>query len=1295
MAPPSSSPLQDRASDDEELDTSDNDPYTLKKGQISLEDDLSIDITVHAHLPTRVAPARNQPSQLLGYITFKKKTGLLEMSNFQAKLEREHLDLGESSKRDDENLAGFHGEGFKLAALVMVRNGYGMKFESNSFYWNFVLRGQNGHEILHCSLNPRSLEMLRREKARFATLKGSSSSFRRSLSPNIWEDTTVKVGALKNNRSAISLTDFRKWLTVTLDLQKFGENDILRVRSGDLILAGAYIGAIYLKGLKVEENRSSSAYYRFGYNFHHGKINRDREKMMDRHEEAQMVAAIWQEAMCLNGWSNAVADHYFHLLQDDGNPGDTFSASKTVSRLTMGKLWDYMRITFPDSFFFSSDEDSTTSNAMTQVWNLPVSFERCLPLVQDAIIEKDLGKRPYKLKSVFWKLLKKYSLVRTPHEERVFLFSHSPPVSIPNHTFSIQVDRALRCALKSSVALEHINIQFVKGRSLNIDVLFQSTGSLLRIHDKWLASSEVHQNRQCSLFEAKNGCLSSEDIFLCDHAINDLIEMVAGEVQGPLKLEHGECQALRSTIAKKLQEMPRAVRMKGTGNPDELLVSWAGAQSRAFSDNYGEYIDYSVILHKTSSCEAKKNALISDTRAGHIVDLFSGAAQPADPCGCPRQTIPGNIFHALFRGLDTRETYFPMVSRLNAMAFYASPPAAIQPAQGAVRSSRKAIQPTQATVQPAQGAVQSAPAVVQPAHMTVQSAQVDRHAEDCRSWETWNTEHLPQLYGTFVECREAKNVRPVPIERSKSRANLKQFDATSLNSLECEHLDYTFENNENALVLIEQHDSRRYVLLIHDILRYGIDDNAVYRLVGTKYSFLADIGVFNKMRGSSETIGNKELILHFEDFSLMGTPIDAEMIDVADIALVHASDEAAIKFIAPSPMNEDNSGFFCRYAIQASQDPSGTYLTSLAPHLIRWKGRKFTTTSLSPLVFDLSPNVLGTSEGFAQANFSIRAALGFDNVKDATWKIRHNNSQVFDGIPTDILRDFQTSRLQDITLSQPVPPKVALISSGSEYFRLNRLNEALPTIEEFLKPLTDIRGVAHALEPDFYVMLLSPAVLHRNAVSTFSATILELLEKRMSVHLRLFSLKDLGLPQSRNILVVTAGPFSNALSNIRWRSEDDARLSMADVLRDLSFENPRSIHGGDVGLVRSRIGEPGYIFNHNTGRHPSGDDPSVIEPDSDIALHLGRQSWIHPDRRDRLTVRELARIQGFPDDFVFFGSEDLQYETVCRAVPPIVAKKVAQTIRRVIERYTQVGRVKLGQMPRGNKRAKVNDDQKE
>jgi hypothetical protein len=74
-------------------------------------------------------------------------------------------------------------------------------------------------------------------------------------------------------------------------------------------------------------------------------------------------------------------------------------------------------------------------------------------------------------------------------------------------------------------------------------------------------------------------------------------------------------------------------------------------------------------------------------------------------------------------------------------------------------------------------------------------------------------------------------------------------------------------------------------------------------------------------------------------------------------------------------------------------------------------------------------------------------------------------------------------------------------------------------------------------------------------------------------------------------------------------------------------------------------------------------------------------------------VRELARIQGFPDDFVFYGPEKLQYESVCRAVPPVIAKKVAQTIRRAIETRSLSGRVANGgESMRNSKRARVEDD---
>lgn len=74
-------------------------------------------------------------------------------------------------------------------------------------------------------------------------------------------------------------------------------------------------------------------------------------------------------------------------------------------------------------------------------------------------------------------------------------------------------------------------------------------------------------------------------------------------------------------------------------------------------------------------------------------------------------------------------------------------------------------------------------------------------------------------------------------------------------------------------------------------------------------------------------------------------------------------------------------------------------------------------------------------------------------------------------------------------------------------------------------------------------------------------------------------------------------------------------------------------------------------------------------------------------------MRELARIQGFPDDFVFYGPEELQYESVCRAVPPVIAMKVAQTIRRAIETRSLAGKVaNRGDLRQSSKRARVEDD---
>ena len=60
---------------------------------------------------------------------------------------------------------------------------------------------------------------------------------------------------------------------------------------------------------------------------------------------------------------------------------------------------------------------------------------------------------------------------------------------------------------------------------------------------------------------------------------------------------------------------------------------------------------------------------------------------------------------------------------------------------------------------------------------------------------------------------------------------------------------------------------------------------------------------------------------------------------------------------------------------------------------------------------------------------------------------------------------------------------------------------------------------------------------------------------------------------------------------------------------------------------------------------------------------------IHPNRERRMSVRECALIQTFPLDFEFVGSLGNMYKQIGNAVPVLLAEKVAEEIKKELQKY--------------------------
>ena len=165
----------------------------------------------------------------------------------------------------------------------------------------------------------------------------------------------------------------------------------------------------------------------------------------------------------------------------------------------------------------------------------------------------------------------------------------------------------------------------------------------------------------------------------------------------------------------------------------------------------------------------------------------------------------------------------------------------------------------------------------------------------------------------------------------------------------------------------------------------------------------------------------------------------------------------------------------------------------------------------------------------------------------------------------------------------------------------------------------------------------------KNKTGKIMKTILKDLEEcGYNVKFKLFEIKDFDVPQKRERVIII-GVRSDIDFKPIWPEPSKKILTLQDAIGDLPLEyNPEIQHVG----TKHKCSVTGYLGNRKlkwdessptiTGRGGGG---------GGAVIHN------HPSLTRRLTVRECARIQTFPDTFSFSGSISSMYKQIGNAVP--------------------------------------------
>ncbi len=201
------------------------------------------------------------------------------------------------------------------------------------------------------------------------------------------------------------------------------------------------------------------------------------------------------------------------------------------------------------------------------------------------------------------------------------------------------------------------------------------------------------------------------------------------------------------------------------------------------------------------------------------------------------------------------------------------------------------------------------------------------------------------------------------------------------------------------------------------------------------------------------------------------------------------------------------------------------------------------------------------------------------------------------------------------------------------------------------------------LKPNFFLAENVKGILSLEKGEAIKVILKEFGESGYRVDLRLFNAANFGVPQNRHRVFILGIREDVDASHI-WPDPgiNPKIVSVGEALRGIP--EPDSLHA-----LLNHVGSKYKITNRDfTGCRTT--DPSKPSP-TIIARGNGRggvNAIQHPNNHRRMTVREQAIIQTFPNDFEFYGSMSSCYRQIGNAVPVLLAEALGKALREIGEK---------------------------